>query len=107
MRKWIKKVLSVPWRMASPLRRPMARRLDAYLAEQLQREMRPLVRAVSEQNVQLRDLNLCAESTIRELVRLQIQLEEGQVAAGFTGQVAQDWPAIAAETASGDSSHAA
>jgi hypothetical protein len=86
----------------------MARKFDTYLATQLQRELRPLVHVASEQLVQLRDLNLCAESTIRELVRLQMQLESGQFApAMFLGQDAQDWPVISADSTPGNSSHAA
>ncbi len=108
MRQRIKSVLRRLWRLASPLRRPIVRKFDAYLVERLQRQIKPLAQVVAEQLVQLRELNLCAENTIRELIRLQMQLEAGQLAADpSAGQTQQDWTVIAPEAASGNSSQAA
>jgi hypothetical protein len=92
MWQWIENVSGWLWRMGSPLRRPMVRKFDAHVARQLHRQIKPLVQVMSQQLVQLRELNLCAESTIRELLRLQMQLETGQVAVETAEEIPADWP---------------
>ena len=108
MRKSIKSVLRGLWRLTSPLRRPIFRKFDASLVEQLQRQLKPVGQIIAEQGIELRELNLCAENTIRELIRLQAQLEA--IPFGTTdsfGQTSGDWSVTAPETASGNSSQAA
>jgi hypothetical protein len=108
MRQRVKQLLKRLWQITMPLRRPMLRKLDAYLAEQLQRQMRPIVQVVAEQLVQLRELNLCAESTIRELVRLQMQLEAGPLAATDSdAETPQNWSSTSPGAAPRNSSQAA
>jgi hypothetical protein len=108
MRQWVKSVLRRLWRLTSPLRRPIFRKLDSYLAAQLQRQLKPMGHDIAEQGVELRDLGLCAENTIRELIRLQLQLEAIQFTTAVPiRQAEEDWMVTAPETAPGKSSQAA
>jgi len=102
MRQWIKSALRWLWRLTLPVRRPIYRKFDAYWVEQLQCQLKPLGQVIAQQSVELRELNLCAENTIRELVRLQAQLEAGQFPAADSFPPASgDWSVIAPDAASG------
>jgi hypothetical protein len=90
----IKTVLRWLWQVWSPVRRPICRKFNAYLADQLQHQLRAVELNIAEQNAELRELNLCAENTIRELIRLQEQLESGQFSVAGTFSP-DDWSASA------------
>ncbi|HVC92948.1 MAG TPA: hypothetical protein VND64_04620 [Pirellulales bacterium] len=108
MRGAIKSVLRWLWRLWSPLRRPFSRKFNAYLAEQLQYQLKPVVQIIAEQNGELRELNLCAENTIRELIRLQEQFEAALLTPdGAFSQSPGDWSVTAPATAPVNSSQAA
>ncbi len=92
MRGGIKTVLRWLWQVGSPVRRPFCRKFNAYFAEQLRHQLRPVELIIADQSAELRELNLCAENTIRELIRLQEQLEAGQFSvAGTFSQSPEDW----------------
>jgi len=108
MRGGIKSVLRWLWRLWSPVRRPICRKLNAYLAEQLQLQLKPVREIIAEQAGELRELNLCAESTIRELIRLQEQVEAAQLYGADTfSQSPEDWSLAASGTTPVNSSQAA
>lgn len=101
MKSWTRAFAKLLWRLAAPLHRPLLRRFDNYLSSRLARELacwlaQPL-RELSSQTTtahaqhleHVRDLNqtlrdaftdqsLFAESIVRELVRLQMQVESLQ-----------------------------
>src|SRR5947209_4293380 len=65
MKRLVKSVLKAMWRGTLPLRRPLLRKFEAYLA----RCLRPAERFVTDET------NVLMDHVIRELVRLQRQVE--------------------------------
>jgi len=95
---WIKAPLKILWRLLAPVRRPLLRKLDQRIAAVVLRALadrhhellgqildsRKLSAAAEDrQQTILAELNMLAESIVRELMRLQRQMEaiEAQVAA--------------------------
>jgi hypothetical protein len=86
MKRLIKAMLKAPWRWSQPLRRPFVRKLEAFLA----RSFRPSDRILVEET------NALMDQVVRELVRLQRQVEYLQQAVEDLSP-AREVPAIAGE----------
>lgn len=74
MKRFLKAILSACWRWTAPVRGPLVRRFDAHLAA----AVAPAIRVEPPPRVDeslLREVDLALNSLIREVVRLQMQLE--------------------------------
>lgn len=90
----IRKILTIPWRITTPLRRPVARKFDEHVArivalgvssiparldqlsgslERIETSIAVGRQVVEHQNA---DANMLLDSVIRELARLQLQIDE-------------------------------
>lgn len=64
------------WRLSGPLRQPFLRELDQHLAVGVERLSAELAAGQAANAQALAEMNLLTESLVRELVRLQIQLDQ-------------------------------
>jgi hypothetical protein len=64
------------WRLSGPLRQPLFRQLDEHLAVGVERLSAELAAGQAASAQALAEMNLLTESLVRELVRLQIQLDQ-------------------------------
>lgn len=64
------------WRLSGPLRQPFFRQLDQHLAVGVERLSGELAAAEAGHAQALAEINLLTDSLVRELVRLQIQLDQ-------------------------------
>jgi hypothetical protein len=91
MKRFVKSTLKSAWRMTQPVRRPFLVKFEAYL----RRCLRPSEQLLSNET------NVLMEHVIRELVRLQRQVEYLQQTIEEQA-LARDESAIAGEIAPGD-----
>lgn len=79
MKQHVKRIARRLWRLTQPIRRPLVRRLTHFLDERFASQLGPRfarVDAIQHGHGELvRDLELLSESMVRELVRLQTQVE--------------------------------
>ncbi len=87
MKRWIKSIAKKLWGAAGPIRRPIARRVDDRLQHHLAMAMRATIAEplggvrhelnVVQHRVDLlhQEMDLLLDSNIRELARLQLQVE--------------------------------
>lgn len=79
MKQHLKRIISRFWRLTQPVRHPLVRRLTQFLDERFANQLAPRfarVDAIQCNHGELvRDLELLSESMVRELVRLQTQVE--------------------------------
>lgn len=79
MKQHVKRIVRRLWRLTQPVRHPLVRRLTQFLDERFANQLSPRFARVDA--IQLghgelvRDLELLSESMVRELVRLQTQVE--------------------------------
>jgi hypothetical protein len=91
MKRLVKTVVKALWRSTLPVRRPFLRKFEAYLA----RCLRPTERLLSDES------NTLMEHVVRELVRLQRQVEYLQQSVDEIAPARSDL-AIAGEIAPGE-----
>lgn len=79
MKQHVKRIAGRLWRLTQPIRHPLVRRLTLFLDERFSNQLSPRfarVDAIQRGHGELvRDLDLLSESMVRELVRLQTQIE--------------------------------
>lgn len=80
MKRLLKSILKGAWGKTAVVRRPIVRRLDAHVERVLDRSVRtPVIEAVQASThatqVLAFDMNLVLNSVVRELARLQLQVE--------------------------------
>jgi hypothetical protein len=77
-------MLKVVWRAVGPLRRALAARVDRHLDRHLQGWLDRTEQVQADQKRSSAEMQLVADALIRELVRLQRQVERLQVAVELT-----------------------
>jgi hypothetical protein len=107
MRRWIKLLLQPIRNVSFRLRHLIERQIDTYLAAQFQQHTKPLMQIALEQQAQLHQLNWCADSIIRDLARLQAQLETLELVTEPIAPKLADPMAIATDAANDRSDRAA
>lgn len=80
MKRFLKTVLKAMWKKTAIVRRPILRKLDAHVEHVLDQSVRtPVMEAVQASThatqVLAFDMNLVLNSVVRELARLQLQVE--------------------------------
>jgi hypothetical protein len=80
MRNMLKKVLRAMWRATSPIRRPLQRKFETYLAGMLGQLIEAQMPAITNRlqaavGASAYDSNLVLNSLVREIARLQMQVE--------------------------------
>jgi hypothetical protein len=96
MKKLIKRVLKALWRATGPIRRPLQSRIEGVagraLTEGLAAEVQPQLRRIeasgNHANALAYEMNLALNSLVREVARLQIQIEllEQEIRDGSRGR---------------------
>ncbi|HEV3343442.1 MAG TPA: hypothetical protein VG125_23925 [Pirellulales bacterium] len=71
----MKRILRVVWRAARPLRRALAARFDQHLDRHFQNWVARVEQAQADQRHAAADMQLVADALVRELVRLQSQVQ--------------------------------
>jgi hypothetical protein len=71
MKRVLKTLVRPLWRISAPARRPIIRKFDQHMMQLLQ----PLARPVEHRPGAPADLELVLNSVVRELCRLQVQVE--------------------------------
>lgn len=77
-------MLKVVWRVAGPLRRAIAARFDQHLDRHLQSWSDRIEHAQADQRHASAEMQLVADALVRELVRLQSQVQRLQEAVEST-----------------------
>lgn len=78
MKRIVKGVLRLGWGLLGPLRRPVARRVDAWLERALAGALArqaPLLSRTLRDDILEGEVHYLLDGVLRELVRLQLQLE--------------------------------
>lgn len=76
----VKRILKLVWRAGRPIREAVASRFDQHLDRHLQAWFSRVQQAQAEENERAANLQLVADAMVRELVRLQSQVQRLQEA---------------------------
>ena len=76
----VKRILKLVWRAGRPIREALASRFDQHLDQHLEAWFARVQRAQAEENERAANLQLVADAMVRELVRLQSQVQRLQEA---------------------------
>jgi hypothetical protein len=76
----VKRILRAVWRAVRPLREALAARFDQHLDRHFENWLVRVERVGSDQKHAIADMQLVADTLIRELVRLQTQVQRLQEA---------------------------